>query len=217
MRKKIIACFVILAVAVAFMPVMSFAASKTVKMTVYNQVYKTGNTVYCGGAKGLYKVTLKKGKVKKAKVLCKYASLFGAYSYIGGIKKKGKYIYFTGGSEGTYWTIMRVKTSGKGLKQLAGISTSEYVIKGKKIYYVDYDWDDDEKELYYSMKLNGKSKHRTSTKVKMKTKRSNAAKYSVIMKEYKGYAYDYLKTPKGTFFLGKVLIEESEYWEDDDY
>ena len=28
-------------------------------------------------------------------------------------------------------------------------------------------------------------------------------------------AYDYLKTPKGTFLLGKRLIEGSDYWGED--
>ena len=213
MKKKIVACMIVLVVAVAFMPTSAFAGSKA-KMTTYSSLYKTKNTVYCAGSGGLYKVSLKKGKVKSTRVLYRTSPMFIACSYITGIKKKGKYVYFAVGGESHYWDLARIKTSGKGLQWLAFTNGCNYAIKGKKIYYGDKsDWDTS--TAYYVMNLNGKSKHKTSKKAAMKSKKSNTSKYRIIMKEYKGYAYDYLKTPKGTFLLGKRLIEGSDYWGED--
>ena len=59
-----------LAIAVSFMPTSAFAASK-VKMTGYDQVYMTGNTAYCAGTKGIYKVTLSNGAVTSKKLIFK--------------------------------------------------------------------------------------------------------------------------------------------------
>ena len=64
MKKKFLACIMVLAIAVAFMPANTFAASKTATMKAYDQVIKSGNTVYCAGAEGLYKVKVKKGAKK---------------------------------------------------------------------------------------------------------------------------------------------------------
>ena len=69
MKKKFLACIMVLAIAVAFMPANTFAASKTATMKAYDQVIKSGNTVYCAGAEGLYKVKVKKGKVVSKKVI----------------------------------------------------------------------------------------------------------------------------------------------------
>lgn len=38
----------------------------------------------------------------------------------------------------------------------------------------------------------------------MPTKKSNASGYSVSIRKKNGYYRDYLKTPKGTFCLGKI-------------
>lgn len=208
MKKKILSCLLVLVVAISFMPTSAFAASKA-KMTSYYQVYKTGKTVYAAGAKGIYKVTVKKGKVKKVKMFHYTGHPMGPDSYIYGMKKKGKYLYYVVGSEGMLWSICRKKTSGKGFKLLVNTNSDEFAIKGKKIYYVyTYETDyGDEIATYRVMKLNGKSNKKTSTRVSMTSKRSNTSKYSVIIKEHNGYARDYLKTPKGTYYLGRVKID----------
>lgn len=199
MKKKFLACIMVLAIAVAFMPANTFAASKTAKMKAYDQVIKSGNTVYCAGAEGLYKVKVKKGKVVSKKVITR-AESFGAYSYFKGMKKKGSYIYVQSSTEGTLYCLDRIKTKSGACKTLASANDQGpivYAIKGKKIYY----------KASYSktkkvMKLNGKHKKKTSTKPVMKHSKSNARGYSVIMKEKGDKVVTYLKTPKGKFRLG---------------
>ena len=227
MRKRnrlIRPAFVILSmiITLAFMPLISddftaHAAGGTVKMTTYNQVIKVKNTVYCAGAKGIYKVKLKNGKVKTKKLIVKAANpLFGAYTYVGHMKKKGGYIYYTHGSEGTLWNFNRVNIKSGKKKHLADTGEQKYygyVIKNKKIYF-DYQDGSDDYEIkanVISMKLNGSSKKRSSVKPKMTVKDSNAKGYSVVIKQKGSYAKDYLKTPKGKFYLGKVKIDEFDY------
>ena len=79
---------------------------------------------------------------------------------------------------------------------------------GKWIYY-DYG-DDGFHAKLKKMKLNGKSKKSTKVKPIMKSKnRNKAAKgYSVKMKYSNGYIKDYLKTPKGKYYLGKIRAGE---------
>ena len=199
MKKKILACIMVLAIAVAFMPANTFAASKTATMKAYDQVIKSGNTVYCAGAEGLYKVKVKKGKVVSKKVISR-AESFGAYSYYSGMKKKGSYIYAQVSTEGTPYYIDRIKTSSGAYTTLASANDQgpiDYAIKGKKIYYKAYD-----SSTKRVMKLNGKNKKKSSTKPIMKHKKSNAKGYSVIMKEKGDKVVTYLKTPKGKFKLG---------------
>lgn len=203
MKKEILSCILVLAIAVVFMPANTFAATKSVKMMTYDQVVKSGNTVYCAGAEGIYKVKVKKGKVVSKKIIVR-AESFGAYSYYSGMKKKGKYIYVQSSSEGTLFSLIRVKASNGKCKCLASLNDKgsvNYVIKGKKIFYKG-EWGKTKKV----MRLNGKAKKKTSTKPIMKHKRSNAKGYSVIMKEKGSKAITYLKTPKGTFKLGAHRI-----------
>lgn len=199
MKKKFLACIMVLAIAVAFMPANTFAASKTAKMKAYDQVIKSGNTVYCAGAEGLYKVKVKNGKVVSKKVISQ-AETFGTYSYYSGMKKKGGYIYLQVSTEGTPFYLDRIKTSSGACKKLAGANDQgeiSYAIKGKKIYYKAYD-----SKTGRVMKLNGKDKKKTSTKPVMKHSKSNAKGYSVVMKEKGRKVITYLKTPKGKFKLG---------------
>lgn len=200
--KKLAACVMAMAIAVSFMPASAFAASKTVSMTAYNQVYKTGSTYYCAGASGIYKVKVKNGKVKSKKRIVKNDWVGGPYSYYDGMKKKGKYLYYRVGSEGTWGTVNRVKLSGGKEKELAITGYhGDYAIKGKKIYFDKMD--DEENVMKRVMKLNGTDKKKTSTKAKIKTKKSNTSGYSMKIKEKGEVVKDYLRTPKGTFYLGK--------------
>ncbi len=54
------------------------------------------------------------------------------------------------------------------------------------------------------MTLTGKKKKETKTKVRMIDVSTNAKGYSMEIKGAKGYAYDYLVTPKGSYYLGKA-------------
>lgn len=80
-----------------------------------------------------------------------------------------------------------------------------YVIKGKKIYYKGHD-----SKKKRVMKLNGKSKKKTSVTPVMNNQPSNAAGYSITYTE-QYYGQDesevcivttYLNTPKGKYKLG---------------
>lgn len=197
-KKKLVSCVLALAVAIAFMPTSAFAASKA-KSTVYDQVYKTGSTVYCVGAKGIYKVKVKKGKLKSSKLIYRYNDdeVYYEDGHLFALKKKGSYIYFLNVSNGSSVKLWRVKTSGKNKKCLAEADT--YVIKGSKIYYEDFDAN--KKRV---MKLNGKSKKKTKAKVIMVSKTSNKAGYKMVHRIKKGHVQDFLKTPKGTYYLGKI-------------
>lgn len=199
--KRIMTCLVIAAVAVAFIPASTFAAPKKVKMTAYDSVIKSGNTVYCAGAGDtIYKVKLKKGKVKNSKALNKDFAM-GAYTYVSGMKKKGKYIYYQLSTEGTPYYLYRVHITKGKAKKLASandLGQIDYAIKGKKIYYKP---DDGKKRV---MKLNGKSKKTTSVQPVMKHKNTNKKGYSVKYKKKGNYIITYLKTPKGTYSIGKM-------------
>ena len=213
MRKKIIACMLVLAVAVAFMPTAAFAAHK-VKMKTYNDVLKSKNTVYCAGAAGLYKVKLKKGKVKSKKLIFRGPDVDGCYSNVGKMKKKGKYIYFVSGENNSDEAMLfRIKTNGKSKKHIT--NTGWYVIKGKKLYTTEYEPDPtyyrDFIVHYYKMTLTGKKKKETKTKVRMTDVFTNAKGYRMDIRESKGYAYDYLVTPKGKYPLGTVKMVPQVY------
>ena len=60
---------------------------------------------------------------------------------------------------------------------------------------------------YKVMKLNGKSKKKTKIKPAEKNKKTNARGYSMKYKKKGKYVKTYLKTPKGTYYLGKIKNE----------
>ena len=209
MRKRINMIVLAIVVAVAFIPAGVFAAKKTVKMTAYDQVVKSGKTVYCAGSAGIYKVKVKRGKVKSVKKIYKVENSIGDSCAIA-MKKKGNYLYFEGTSFGSVVNLYRVGTSGKKLRHLAYMNeTRDYVIKGKRIYY-NKGLNDNNRPITKQMKLNGKGKKKASVKVVLKTKRSNVKGYSVKIKTKGKYNYDYLRTPKGMFYLGKAALWYSE-------
>ena len=209
-----------LIIAVAFVPLLSedyaaHAASGKVKMTTYNEVIKINNTVYCAGAKGIYKVKLKNGRIKSKKLLTRASTpMSGGYTYIYYMKKKGGYIYYIHATEGTFWTLFRVNEKTGKRQKIADFGEQHYfgyVIKGKKIYYDEplYDEDYNVKTNVLSINLNGSSPKKSSVKPNMKSKSSNKKGYSVVIKDTGKYSKDYLKTPAGKFYLGKVKVEDS--------
>ncbi|MBR2674888.1 MAG: hypothetical protein IKE52_05480 [Mogibacterium sp.] len=187
---------------------VTFSTSE-LRSTVYTDVVKKGSTAYCVGSSGLYKVKLKKGRVKSVKRMIK----FDRYEKAWYINKKGKYIYLQwygmapGGSLGR----INIKT---GKKNYYGwtYESNGFVIVGNRIYYdthhdAEYKNGRLIKDHYWectSETLNGKDKKSEDIKLSVKWKKSNVKKYRVITKDDGDYKKDYIKTPKGTFYLGKV-------------
>ena len=204
-------------IAASFMPFGAgadevYAGSGTISMTTYSQVIKSGKTVYCAGAKGIYKVKLKNGKVKSKKCIFKYGEVFSADSYVGNMALVGKSIYFSEFTNGSVAYIYKVGTDGKGRKNLATQEDyADFVISGDKIYYETAVWDDDyDDPLVYTevITLDGKYVGRSDLKIAIDSKKSNAKGYKMIIKKKGKYVKDYLKTPKGKFYLGKARIFE---------
>ncbi len=212
MRKRIVSIAVTLMMIMTLLPLQVFATD-SVSMTTYNQVIKSGNTAYCSGAGGIYKVSLKNGRAVKVKRIYKGEVFGGAYRSATNMKKKGNNIYFLIWTE-TYPAaqIKKVNTKNAKTKALTGYVDyiAGYAIKDKKIYFskeVDY-IDDYTVYKTKSMNLNGTSKKTVSVKVSMKSKKSNVSGYRTIVKKKGKYAVDYLKTPKGKFYLGKTKIKK---------
>lgn len=203
MKKKLSILVLSFVIAVAFVPAYAFADTAPA-MKAYDQVLKSGSTVYCGGAAGIYKVKVKKGKVKSKKLIYKSYAPFDNYSYIGSMYKKGKYIYFMLWTEGTLCYLKRVSTSGKS-KKLASLEEScyGYSIGGNRIFYDTYDWDRDAPS-FMEMNLDGTGKKASSVRANATVAKTNAKGYKAVIKKNGQYLKDYLKTPKGTYYLGKI-------------
>ena len=214
MKRRIAICLLAAVIAVAFIPATAFGASKAVKNTTYDQVIKSGKTVYCSAQSGIYKVTIKKGKAKKVKTLKAYPN--GAE--VAMMKKKGKYLYFNEGTGESDWALKRMKASnGKSVKTYATSFDGKiyYAIKGKKIYFelmeakwFGDDWDDI--MVDYEMKLTGKTKKESKKYPKVKEKITNSKKYKVIEVKTGSIVKCYLKTPKGQKYLGQCTVNEEE-------
>jgi len=211
LKHRALTLLLSVAVLLAFTPVTAFASSGTVKMTGYDQVIKKGNIAYCAGTGGIYKVTLKKDKVKKIKCIVKNGVTFAPESYQSAMRLKGNYLYYLQGGEGTGGSIQRIKTTGGKSKKLDYVPLSDnyysYAKKGSKIYYFKYDYDvetDTIKTPKRVMNLNGKNKAKTSKKAVLKKKNSNTKGYSVVIQLDGNYYKDYLITPKGAFYLGEA-------------
>lgn len=211
MKKRITAILLVGMLLLAVTPVTAHASSGAVKMTGYDQVIKNGNIAYCAGTGGIYKVILKKSKVKSIKRLVKNECTFAPESYQSAMRMKGKYLYFLNGGEGTGGCIERIKTTGGKSKRLDSVPLFDkyyaYAIKGSKIYYFKHDVDfeaDTIKTPKKVMNLNGKNKTKTSKKAVLKHKNSNAKGYSVVIQLDGNYYKDYLITPKGAFYLGEA-------------
>ena len=211
MHKRIMSFLMVLMIAGAFLPAEASAASGKVKMTGCDQVLKSGNIVYCAGSEGIYQVGVDNaGRVTNVRMLYRSETM-GNYSYFYGMKLKGKYLYAQYMTEGTPFGLCRVHVATGKYKTLASVNDKgsvEYAIKGKKIYFKAKS-----SKKGKVMKLNGKSKKKTSTKPKMIHVNSNDPGYSLIIAEqeishpdYDEYLETtYLRTPAGTFKLGSHL------------
>ena len=201
MRRKVMVCLLTLAVMVSFMPATAFAATKS--MTVYTEVLKTGNTVYCCSFKGMYKVRIKNGRPVSKKLIVKSSEKKG---YPHGMKKKGKYLYYSlNAGESDDSPLYRINLS-SGKKQKLAKDVSDYVICGNNLYYNYYGKADEFGEqplITKVMKLNGKCKTSTNITIHNRSKLSNAKGYKITYKDITGKynVKEYLKTPKGRIYL----------------
>ena len=192
MKKKtrIAVIFALIAALILSNTVSAFAASKTKKMTVYNEVIKSDNYAYCAAGDGIYKINLVNGASQKLVNIDSYP-----FVGVGGMKLyKGYLYYLTGGTGVASPSLYRIKTNGKGKKKLD--SADRYVIKKKKVYYTKRVGEFYNKSVKRQMKLNGSKKKKSSYKVKATFKDSNAAGYYVKQVETGSDTYsDYLFTP----------------------
>lgn len=199
-RRGMAALIIMTAMILALIPASAAAASGTVKMTVYDDVLKSGNTVYCAGRNGIYKVKLKKGKAVNVKRLVEKED---SYFWIMGMKKKGNYIYYITGGSAPYGPVCRVNIKNGRIQRITkNLYEPDYVIKKNKLYY-SKSYDDDGNRKTYAAKLNGKSPKRTSVMISSISKRSNAKGYSLKTVSKGNKTIDYLKTPKGKYYLGE--------------
>ena len=203
MKKNVGIVLLALAVALAFVPASAYAAS-SVSMTTYQQVVKSGSTVYVASPGwGIYKATVKNNVVKSKKWLVKETNCYDTWSYITRMKKKGNFLYYISTTEGTPNYLNRVNISSGKVKQVAE-NVAGYACKGKKLYAELYDPEYESGNVYRVMSLAGASKKATSVKPVTKLKTSSAKGYSAVYKVSGGYVKTYLKTPKGKYYLGKV-------------
>ena len=135
------------------------AKSPKGKMTVYDNVIKSGKCVYCCDGYRIYRVNLKTGKVKN--LVKKTGSPDEAYF---AMKKKGKYIY-------CQYDMQLNKER---------LWVADYWISGKKLYYSGRTLEDI--GVKRVMNLNGTSLKKSKLKCNMKRARSNVKGYRVIIK-----------------------------------
>ena len=216
--------------------VTSFGASGTKKMTVYEQVIKSGKYAYCITYDGVYRVNL---KTLKKKLIYKSIYRNELYSkdlldnYEEGletnnvryIKLYKKYIYLY--EDG----LRRVSISGKHRKTLdTKAPMIGYAIHKNRIYYIIQDEDEPWIKYKRQMKLNGKSKKKGLYYAEAKFKRTNKKGYRVKTKDKvvstetytdaEGFeqtrliveSTQWLVTPNGT----KVELDKRTYKKDED-
>jgi len=206
MKKRIVAFMIMIAISAGLVPTPVLAASK-VKMVAYDQVIKKGNTIYCAGSgTNIYKIKVRNGEVVDKKKIV--SSSWGSeYSSINRMKKRGKYLYYVEWTEGTLWWLKRVNIKTGKVNTLCTMG-DQYAFKKNKLYVKKWKTQDLIKRTTRVMKLNGKNKKKTSKRVVMKRKKSNAKGYSVKIISFTDYYGDpisastYLKTPKGNYYLG---------------
>lgn len=214
MKKRLISALLVFVFTVALMPLSVAEATDTVGRKTYDEVIKCKNTVYCSTYSGIYKVKLKNNKPVKKTRLVKFSSGCGAMYMI----KKGKYIYYLRVGTAAGGNVYRVNVNNGKKKKLTGyLDEGNYTIVNNKLYYSKIVWDCDEScdycyedyhchEKGYCANLNGTSRLSADIAIKNTGKKTNSKSYRVKYK-YKGnYQYDYIKTPKGRFYLGKRKI-----------
>ena len=197
MKRRKLNLFFIICIVLSLLASSSFSTfattkTKTKRMTVYNEVIKSGRYLYCCDKYRIYRYDLKTGKLLN---LVKRKG-FVDESYFA-MKKKGNRIYcLLGTDEETDLYMLKCnKKSQKKLHKGIIYSTNYYVSKSR-LYYSGYD-----EEFFVTRKvsrLNGKSAKKSNVNCKMKIRKSNADGYRVIVNDdLKGNVKTWLKLPGG--------------------
>ena len=211
MKKRLITILVTAALIVASFAPATFAASKgTKKMTVYNTI-KNGNVVYCSDRllSGVYKIDLStKGVAKIASEYGEWMRLHKGYLYY--------YHYYGYNSK-----LSRINLSNNKASTVFKCNGRDihYAISKSKIY-TSYESAKNGKTKRKVMKLSGKSKKSSKTKVRMTEKATNADGYFIKVNYTGGYEdgdyYDdlyysvYFVTPAWNILLEKGKSEDVE-------
>lgn len=207
MKKRIIPVLLIMVLVITMFTPFSMAASKTKKMTLYD-VVKSGKYAYAGTDNAIYKVNIKTGKVRKLKT-------FGKDTYFGGMRYYKGYLYYLVDDDSLNACLYRVNVKSGKIKRLAQYSEASisFAIRKSKIYYMA----EDEIGHKYKrvMKLNGKSKKKSSYKVSNSWKNTNSSKYKLYEDESQydwesetGFVDVFLKTPSVIVFLESIDAED---------
>lgn len=162
---------VVMALIISSMGV-SYASSGTKTMTVYCEVIVKGGYAYCAANRGIYRVNLKTGDKKR--IVKETGDPFEPGP--GAMKIHKGYLYYSNIYPDRAF-LYRVKLNGTNNKRLAEIDFKYAISKGK-IYYECLS-KDRVKTLKKVMKLNGKSKKKSSYKVKQINRRSNKSNYKI--------------------------------------
>ena len=171
MKKKLISILLITVMLMGCFTVVSFGVSKTKKMTAYSCI-KDGNFVYCAAEGGIYKVDVTK---KSATRLVKSMDdLFGEPPVSLSLYKG--YIYYLDSATDNL-NLYRISVNGGSKKKLASKVSKMYVISGSKIFFKTRS---KSKTVVKQMKLNGKAKKKSGSKVKMTTEKTNTPGYTVF-------------------------------------
>lgn len=203
MKKRILAVLIMVTVLTTCFTCTSYGASSTKKMVTYN-IVKKKQIVYCAAKDGIYRVDLKNGSVKPLVITAHYVPIDSDPLNMSVYRE---YVYYQTAS-GISSNLYRVRTTGGKAKKLAPVE--EYAIKNGKIYYEEHSAYSS-KRVMKVMNLNGKKKHKTRCRIKMKYKKTNAKGYSMVT-EFSGKVWedyddgtreefssfsDYLVTPSG--------------------
>ena len=218
MKKHIMKCvclFMVMVMAFGCCTTMTFAKSKSIKTTAYEDCIIDGSNAYCLVGNAIWKVDL------NTEAVTKVTSAGSSNSVLEYLQLKNGYLYFVQDDTIDHpnkMRIYRVKKSGQSKKKLVAINNDNadliYAIKGKKIYYTWQTGTDYEpiKTHKKKMNLNGSKKKGTSTKVKYKSKKSNKSGYKVFYQtqDYGTYYEDlyYLHTPQRDYFITSIVT----YW-----
>lgn len=158
---------------------VSYGATKTKRMNVYDEVIVKGNYAYCSTPEGLYKVNIDTLYKKRLIRSDEYTPISSMRIYKG-------YIYFFRGGP-IMSNLYRMKLNGKNKKRLRQVC--DYVISGGMIYYTTYN-SSFTKTFRRVMKRNGKGVKVSKYNVCSKSKPTNKSGYRVREMTAKEYIND---------------------------
>lgn len=178
--RRILVVALISTLLLTLVPMTSIAATKYKKSTVYSQVYKKGNTIYCICQTGVYKVNNSTNVVDR---LVKNAEPdFCAFDYM---KYNKGYIYYYDENSACSGRLRRVGVASKKKKTIVGSTLGKYAISNNKLYYKEAHFNN-RGDISFRNKccnLNGSGKKKSSYAPKMTVKQSNVDGYRITSED----------------------------------